>query len=198
GLFGQIQAEINNVLVARFTASRTTPGEMALAVDYGALSATATAQVSGFVTTTTVPLVSPPHVFPGANTLMPQSSLPASPQTLMLIGAIGAGAALALFVWILFGRKEEEGGGAFAKRLQAYGRRGGQVEEKKGLLDRLPLLRRFSQAAEQQVAQRGLTAGVNSALEQANIPLAPGEAIMAAFGIAVIAGLFGFITNGPI
>jgi hypothetical protein len=44
GLFGQIQAEINNVLVARFTVPRTTPGEMAFAVDYGALSATATAR----------------------------------------------------------------------------------------------------------------------------------------------------------
>src|SRR5690606_23823087 len=154
---------------------------------------TATAQVSGFVTTTTVPLVSTTQVFPEANTFVEESGLPASPETLMLLAAIGAGAALALFIWILFGRKEEEGGGAFAKRLQAYGRKGGQVEEKKGLLDRLPLLRRFSQAAEESVAQRGLSSGVNAALEQANIPLAPGEAITAAFGIAVVAGLFGWL-----
>lgn len=72
------------------------------------------------------------------------------------------------------------------------------MEEKKGLLDRLPLLRRFSQAAEEQVAQRGLTSGVNAALEQANIPLSPGEAITAAFGIAIIAGLFGWLYSGAI
>ena len=45
----------------------------------------------------------------------------------------------------------------------------------RALLDRMPLLRRFSQSAEDQIAQRGLTSGVNSALEQANIPLSPGE-----------------------
>jgi tight adherence protein B len=199
GLYGQIQQEINNVLVARFTVPRTTPGEMAFAVDYGTLSAQASADVSGFVTTTTAPLVSTTVVFPEANTFVVDDGLPADPQTMMLIGALGAGGALALFIWILFGRKEEEGGGAFAKRLQAYGRRGGaEVQEKRGFIDRLPLLRRFSQAAEEQVAQRGLTSGVNSALEQANIPLAPGEAIMAAFGIAVIAGLFGWLYSGPI
>src|SRR5690606_34596235 len=98
---------------------------------------------------------------------------------------------------ILFGREAEEGGGAFAKRLAAYGRRGGpQEDEKRGLVDRIPLLRRFSKAAEEQVRQRGLTAGVNAALEQANIPLSPGEAIIAAFGIAILAGLFGSLYGG--
>ncbi|MFP3914824.1 MAG: type II secretion system F family protein, partial [Actinomycetota bacterium] len=138
------------------------------------------------------------QTFPEPNTFIPEEGLPASPQTMMLIGALGAGAALGLFVWILFGRKEEEGGGAFARRLQAYGRRGGQVEEKKGFLDRLPLLRRFSQAAEEQVKRRGLTSGVNSALEQANIPLSPGEAIMAAIGISIVAALFGGLYAGPV
>jgi tight adherence protein B len=198
-LYGQIQREINNVLVARFTVPRTTPGEMVFAVNYGDLSAEATAQVSGFVTTTTFNPATTTVTFAPAETFVVADTLPASPQTLMLIAAVGTGAALALFIWILFGRTEEEGGSAFAKRLQAYGRqKGTQEEERRGLLDRIPLLRRFSQAAEDQVAQRGMSSGMNAALEQANIPLSPGEAITAAFGIAVIAGLFGWITNGII
>jgi hypothetical protein len=143
--------------------------------------------------------VSTTQVFPEANTFVVENGSAGVTRGAHAAGSSRCRRALALFIWILFGRKEEEGGGAFAKRLQAYGRRGGgQVEEKKGFLDRLPLLRRFSQAAEEQVAQRGLTSGVNSALEQANIPLAPGEAIMAAFGIAVIAGLFGWLYKRPI
>jgi tight adherence protein B len=198
-LYGQIQREINNVLVARFTVPRTTPGEVAFAVNYGELSAEATAQVSGFVTTTTFNPATTTVTYAPAETFVNADTLPASPQTLMLIAAVGTGAALALFIWILFGRTEEEGGSAFAKRLQAYGRQKGvQEEEKRGILDRIPLLRRFSQAAEAQVAQRGMSSGMNAALEQANIPLSPGEAITAAFGIAVIAGLFGWITNGII
>ena len=198
-LYGQIQREINNVLVARFSVPRPAPGEMAFAVNYGELTAETTAQVSGFVTTTTFNPVTTTVAFPEAQTFTVENTLPASAETMMLIGAIGTGAALALFIWILFGRKEEEGGGAFAKRLQAYGRQKGPQEvEKRGLLDRIPLLRRFSQAAEQQVASRGMSSGINAALEQANIPLAPGEAITAAFGIAIIAGLFGWITSGTV
>ena len=195
-LYGQIQRELANVLVARFTVPQSVPGDVEFAVAYGDLTAQQTAAVSGFVTTTTAPSVATTVTFPTPTTVIPESSMPASPETLMLIGSLGAGAALALFIWILFGREEEEGGNAFARRLAAYGRRGPQEEEKKGLLDRLPLLRRFSQAAEEEVKRRGLTSGVNAALEQANIPLSPGEAITAAIGIAVVAGLFGWLYGG--
>lgn len=196
-LYGQIQREINNVLVARFKVPRPQPGEVSFGVEYAGLSTQATAEVSGFVTTTVANNTTTTVTFPPPVTFVVQNTLPASPQTLILIAALGTGAALALFIWILFGRKEEEGGGAFAKRLAAYGRKGPEAQEKGGVLSRIPLLRRFSQAAEDQVAQRGLTSGVNAALEQANIPLSPGEAIMAAFGIAILAGLLGFLAYGP-
>lgn len=197
-LYGQIQQEINNVLVARFNVPHSAPGELAFGATYGDLSAEATAQVSGFVTTTTAPAVTTTVSFPEAQTFVVESQLPVSPGTLMLIAALATGAALALFVWILFGRQEEEGGGAFAKRLAAYGRRGPQQEEKKTLLDRLPLLRKFSQRAEEEVKRRGLLSGVNSALEQANIPLSPGEAILAAVGVAFLLGVFGWLFSGPV
>lgn len=198
-LYSQIQREINNVLVARFTVPNPNPGEMAFAVTYGDLSAEQTAQVSGFVTTTTISQVTTTVTFPTATTYVVENTLPASPETIMLIAALGAGAALALFLWILFGRQEEEGGGAFSKRLAAYGRQKGPEEaDKGGFFSRIPLLRRFSQAAEAQVAEKGLSSGVNAALEQANIPLSPGEAITASFGVALIVGLVGWVMNGPL
>lgn len=196
--YAQIQREINNVLVARFNADQTVPGEVTFAVGYQGLSAQASAEVSGFVTTTTAAAVTTTQVFPEAQTFFLSNELPASPETLILVATVGTGAAAALFLWILLGRKEEEGGSAFAKRLAAYGRRGALQEQKRPLMERLPLLRRFTQAAEEQVKQRGLTSGVNAALEQANIPLSPGEAIMAAMGIAVIGGLLGSLRWGLI
>src|SRR5690606_33134161 len=54
-LYAQIQREINNVLVARFNVPQSAPGEVTFAAAYGDLTAEATAQVSGFVTTTTAP-----------------------------------------------------------------------------------------------------------------------------------------------
>ncbi|MGA7270081.1 MAG: type II secretion system F family protein [Acidimicrobiia bacterium] len=198
-LYGQIQREINNVLVARFTVPHPQPGNLEFAVSYGNLAASTSAEVSGFATTTVSPSSTTVTTFAPPETFLIQDTLPASPATMILIGAIGSGAALGLFIWILFGRKEEEGGGAFARRLAAYGRRGAtQATEKRGALDRIPLLRRFSQAAEEQVAQRGMSSGLNAALEQANIPLAPGEAIVAGFGIAIVAGLIGFLLSGPV
>jgi tight adherence protein B len=100
---------------------------------------------------------------------------------------------------ILFGRDEDEGGGRFAKRLQAYGRRGRADEvEKKPFLQRIPLINRFSQAAEEEVRKRGMLSGVNAALEQANIPMTPGEAILAMFGLAAVGGIFLAIFSSPL
>ena len=85
----------------------------------------------------------------------------------------------------------------FKKRLEAYGRRG--VEEKQSIFDRIPLLRLFSQRAEEEVRRRGLLSGVNSTLEQANIPLTAGEAVAGAFGLSVVAGILAAIfTRNPI
>jgi tight adherence protein B len=104
-----------------------------------------------------------------------------------------------LFIVILFGRDEDAGGGRFAKRLQAYGRRTKSSEdEKKPFLQRIPILNRFSQAAEEEVRRRGLLSGVNAALEQANVPMTPGEAILAMFGLAAVGGVFLAIFNSAL
>jgi tight adherence protein B len=102
---------------------------------------------------------------------------------------------LFLFLIILFGRDEEEGGNRFAKRLEAYGRKGPK-EEKVPLMQRIPLINKFSQAAEEDVKRRGLLSGINAVLEQANIPMSPGELILAMFGLATVGGIVLGIFNG--
>ncbi|HET9261070.1 MAG TPA: type II secretion system F family protein [Acidimicrobiia bacterium] len=198
-LYTQIGQEISNTLVARFQSPVSTPGDVVFDVNYGELSASQTFAVSGFAPTTTLA----PDESTTTTTLAPlttivvENNAPLDVGTLILIGAAGIGLTIFLFIIILFGREDEDDPGRFAKRLQAYGRRGGgQEEEKKGLVARLPFLSKFSEAAEEEVRKRGLLSGVNSTLEQANIPMSPGEAVLAMFGLALVGGIMAFIFNG--
>ena len=197
GLYTQIAREISNTLVARFISPVTTPGDAEFVAAYGELTSSATFAVSGYATTTTAPPSTTVTTVP-PSTITVENSLPLPSSSLALIGAVGLGLTLFLFLIILFGRDDEEGGGRFAKRLQAYGRRGRADEvEKVPFLQRIPLLNRFSQAAEEEVRKRGMLSGVNAALEQANIPMTPGEAILAMFGLAAVGGVFLAIFNSP-
>jgi tight adherence protein B len=199
-LYEEISREISNTLVARFVSPISTPGEVEFAVAYQNLSSAQTFAVSGFaVTTTTQPGQTTTTTLAPLTTMVVQSDALLPIDTLILLGAAGLGLTLFLFLIILFGREDEDDPGRFAKRLQAYGRKGAKVDEEKGsLLARLPLLKRFSQAAEDEVQRRGLLSGMNSTLEQANIPMAAGEAIMAMVGLATVAGIMVAIFNGLI
>ncbi|MEX1126724.1 MAG: type II secretion system F family protein [Acidimicrobiia bacterium] len=198
-LYGDIGREISNTLVSRFVSPVTTPGDAEFATTYpGGLASTVVFPVSGYATTTSsTPTTTPTTVPP--STIKVENDLPLPSSSLKLIGSVGLGLTLFLFLIILFGRDEDEGGGRFAKRLQAYGRRGRAVEEEKTpFLQRIPILNRFSQAAEEEVRRRGMLSGVNAALEQANIPMTPGEAILSMFGISAVAGVFLAIFRGAI
>jgi tight adherence protein B len=198
GLYDQIAREINNTLIARFVSPVTTPGDAEFVASYGEMSSTVSFAVSGYATTTTAAPTTTVTTIP-PSTITIENSLPLPSSSLALIAAIGLGLTLFLFLVILFGRDDEEGGGRFAKRLQAYGRRGRADEvEKQPFLQRIPLLNRFSQAAEEEVKKRGMSSGVNAALEQANIPMTPGEAILAMFGLAAVGGVFLAIFSSPL
>ncbi len=198
GLYTQIAREISNTLITRFTSPVTSPGEAEFVATYGELTSSLTFAVSGYATTTTVVPTTAPSTVP-PSTITVEDSLPLPSSSLALIGAVGLGLTLFLFLVILFGRDDEDGGGRFAKRLQAYGRRGRSEElEKKPFLERIPLLNRFSQAAEEEVKKRGMLSGVNASLEQANIPMTPGEAILAMFGLAAVGGVFLAIFSSPL
>jgi tight adherence protein B len=187
-LYGQVQREINNLLVVRFTSPISAAGPVDFAVAYGALSAGVTTDVPGYLVPTTPPTTTSTTFAPGS-TYVVGSTLPASPTTLILLATLGIGAAIGLFIVILFGRGDEDPAAVFRKRLEAYGRRGEGSEAKKSIMERVPLLRLFSQKAEEEVRKRGLLSGVNSALEQANIPLSAGEAVTGALGLSAVVGL---------
>ena len=200
-LYEQISREISNTLVARFASPISTPGEVEFAVGYQGLSSAQTFAVSGFaVTTTTVAGETTTTTLAPLTTIVVESNAVLDIQTLMLLGAAGLGLTLFLFLVILFGREEEDDPGRFAKRLQAYGRKAGPTpnEEKASFLSRIPLLNRFTQAAEEEVRRRGMLSGINSSLEQANIPMSPGEAIIGMVGLAAVGGIMVGIFNGLI
>lgn len=197
-LYGAIGREISNTQVARFRSPANVPGEAEFVVGYEGFSTSRVFPVSGFATTTTAGPTTTVTLAP-VTTIVIESNLPLDMATLVLIGAAGLGLTIFLFLVILFGREPEDDPNRFAKRLQAYGRRGrAPTEEKKGFLERIPLFNRFSQAAEEEVRRRGLLSGMNSALEQANIPMTPGEAILAMIGLAAVGGIFMGIFNGPV
>jgi tight adherence protein B len=200
-LYDQIVREISNTVVTRFTSPISTPGDVEFEVSYPGIEPTGQVYaVSGFATTTTASaVVTTTTIPPAPSTSVIESGAAFDRATLTLIAAGGLGLTMFLFIVILFGREEEEGGNRFAKRLQAYGRRGRpQDEEKKPFLERLPILKRFSQAAEEEVRRRGMMSGLNAALEQANLPLTAGEAIMAMIGLSAVIGIFFGIFSGPI
>jgi len=199
-LYGDISREISNTLVARFVSPISTPGEVDFAVTYQGLSSAQSFAVSGFaVTTTTQPGVTTTTTLAPLTTQVVESGAVLDIDTLMLLGAAGLGLTLFLFLVILFGREDEDDPGRFAKRLQAYGRKGPrEADEDRSWLQRIPILNRFSQAAEEEVKRRGLLSGVNSTLEQANIPISPGEAVLGMFGLSAVGGILMGIFNGAV
>jgi len=199
GLYSEIGREINNTLVARFVSPVSTPGDVEFSVAYQGLSAAQTFSVSGFATTSTTSDVTTTTSLAPLTTVVVEGGAALGIDTLMLMGAAGLGLTLFLFLIILFGREDDDDPGRFAKRLQAYGRRGGKtVEEGSSWLERIPLLNRFTLAAEEEVKKRGMLSGMNAALEQANIPMSPGEAILGMIGLAAVAGIMVAIFNGPL
>jgi len=195
-LYDEISREISNTLVAKFTSPISTPGDVEFAVTYQGLAASSTFAVSGYATTTTAGPTTTTTLAP-ITTIVVESGAALDSSTLILIASAGLGLTLFLFLVILFGREDEDDPGRFSKRLQAYGRKGKPTdEEKRPFLERIPLLNKFTEAAEEEVKKRGLLSGVNSALEQANIPMSPGEGILALLGLAAVGGIFLAVFNG--
>jgi tight adherence protein B len=197
GLYGQIRRELGNTVVVRFNSPVFAPGDAEFGVTYGALTATAAATVPGFVTTTTAG-PAPTTTFPRPPGSIVVNELPLPASTLRWLAVGGITATIGLFAFILLGALANNEEDKFAKRLSAYGRRG-QGEEKRSILQRIPLLGRFTAAAEEEVRRRGLLGAVNSTLEQGNIPLSAGEAIAAGFGLAGVVGfIVGLVTLNPL
>lgn len=186
-LYGQIQRELNNTLVIRFNSPVSAAEDVEFGVTYGNLSAQVGQSVPGYVTTTTVGPTTTTTYPPPTPTVV-ASELPLGASTMRTLIVVLIAAATALLIFILLGGNREEGP-QFTKRLAAYGRKQSSPEEKKNLVERIPLLGRLTATAEEQVRRRGLLGAVNSSLEQGNIPLTAGEAIAAGVGVALLIGI---------
>ena len=198
-IYGQIQRELNRAIVIRFRSTVQDPTAVEFGVRYGSLQASTQQNVPGFATTTTT--VAPTTTIYQLASVEPQIvtyDLPLELDAILLLATLGIGGAVALMVFILIGSGNDSAS-RFGKRLAAYGRRGGLAEEKRSFLERVPLLNRFTAAAEEQVRKRGLLGAVNATLEQANLPLSAGEAIAAGIGLSAVGGLIaGVLTASPL
>ncbi len=101
-------------------------------------------------------------------------------QVMVMLAAIAAAVAVFLLAIILFGKTRSSTG--VENRLGNLA----PTTTSKGVFGRFAFLRRAARSAETAAADRGATNMIESALEQANIPLKPGEAIIAAIGVALL------------
>jgi tight adherence protein B len=119
-----------------------------------------------------------------APALAQTSSTSGTRNLILVAGAAGAGLALFLLIVILFGSNA----GVERDLRGRLGSISGESEDR-GRLARIPLLRRFVVGAEDIARDRGFINQIETALDQANLPLRPGEAIAGIIGIALVFGL---------
>ncbi len=117
---------------------------------------------------------------------------PSSTTILFKVLAVAGGAlAFALLLYLIFARDSAVESN-LRERLGAYG----AAQADRGILAAFPFLRRFARGAEQVAERRGFRQQIETALEQADLPLRVGEAIMAAGGIALVIGaIVGLVTQ---
>jgi tight adherence protein B len=109
-----------------------------------------------------------------------ESESSGSGELMLIFAAVGAAVAVFLLVIILFGKTRSSGG--VQQRLGSLS----EQDSSKGLFARFGFLRRAARSAESAAESRGASNMIESALEQANLPLKPGEAIIAAIGVAIL------------
>jgi len=113
-----------------------------------------------------------------------ETAASSSGQTFIALAAIAAGVSAFLLIIILFGKSRS------SKTAGVQGRLGALTstsDSSKGFFGRFAFLRRAARSAESAAEKRGATNMIQNALEQANLPLKPGEAIIAAIGMSVLA-----------
>lgn len=125
-----------------------------------------------------------------ATPALAQASGGETDEYLVLVGAVGVGLALFLIIVLLTGNRAaverdlQDRLGHYSQGPLAPGAAGGQSRIKN------PLLRRFVRQAENVAEKRGLLGNIESALDQANIPLRPGEAIAGALAVSILSAIF--------
>jgi len=101
---------------------------------------------------------------------------------MVTLAAVASAFSMFLLIIILFGRGRSSLMNV-QSRLGAYG---GGSESSGKFFSRFAFLRRAARSAETAAEKQGATNMIETALEQANIPMKPGEAIIAAILIAIL------------
>ncbi len=130
----------------------------------------------------------------GASPALAQSFGDSDGGTLVLVGAIAGGLAFGLFFAILFGPNR-------GLERDLTGRLGGYAEQSDadaGFFGRIPVLRRFARQAESVAHDRGVFTMIETALEQANVPIRPGEAITIAIAASFGFGFIAYLATGSL
>ncbi len=111
-------------------------------------------------------------------------------RTLAIIAVVATAIGVFLLLSVVFGSQSVERD--LEARLGPY--TGGRQDE--GWLGRVRVLRRFVVRAERLAERRGVLGQIETALEQANIAIRPGEAIVLAVAIAAFVGLAVLLITG--
>lgn len=106
-----------------------------------------------------------------------------SGQLMVALASIASAIAMFLLIIILFGKGRSTSGNV-QSRLGAVGDGSGSSG---GFFARFGFLRKAARSAESAAQKRGATNMIETALEQANVPMKPGEAIIAAILMAILA-----------
>lgn len=112
-----------------------------------------------------------------------ETAASSSGSILVLLAAIAAGVAMFLLIIILFGSTRSKTEASINTRLATYG---ADASNSSGLFSRFRILRRAAKSAETAAAKRGATNMIEGALETADLPLKPGEAIVGTIALAVL------------
>ncbi len=106
-----------------------------------------------------------------------------SGRLMVMLAAAASGLAMFLLIIILFGNSRSSASAAVRGRLGGHG---SGDKDSAGFFSRFAFLRRAARSAESAAEKRGATNLIESALEQANVPMKAGEAIIAAILVAVL------------
>jgi tight adherence protein B len=132
-----------------------------------------------------VAFVLPLSLFASATPAYAQSGDVASSssgQLMVILASVASAIAVFLLIIILFGK----GRTSAATVQQRLGSVGSDANSSGGFFSRFAFLRKAARSAESAAEKRGATNMIATALEQANIPMKPGEAIIAAILIAIL------------
>ncbi len=105
-----------------------------------------------------------------------------SGRLMVMLAAVASALAMFLLIIILFG-KGRSSSASVQSRLGAFG---GGSQSSGGFFSRFAFLRKAARSAESAAEKQGATNMIETALEQANIPMKPGEAIIAAILMAIL------------